>query len=479
MQAQREKLKQRIILAEKEAALKRTEDSYRFGFHLMPPAGWMNDPNGLCYYQGRYHVFYQYSPLDAHRGQIFWGHFSSPDLLSWTQHPVFLFPTDAWDQNGVYSGSALAEADRLYLYYTGNVKHPGNYDYIYEGRGHNVGLAVTRDGIRADSNLCLLENKDYPAGLSCHVRDPKVFCFEGHYYMVLGARTREDIGEILVFASEDRLHWNHINTIRTPEPFGFMWECPDLFCLDGQWIVMTSPQGIAHEDCRFQNVYSCGYFPLYGDFRSAYTLGEYQELDAGFDFYAPQTFEAPDGRRILLGWMGMPDADYTNPTADQSGWQHGMSVPHELHWNGRQLLQTPIRELMQLRTGQSCHSFDGSFCIQTGAMAEFRIENRGSFLQLSIGNAAELSWSDGLFTLHLSQEAGFGRVCRHVRIRELKELQILMDTSSLELFLQNGEHVMSTRFYPQNAEKYSRTLTLNGSGSIQLYELKPMKTDWI
>ena len=79
---------------------------------------------------------------------------------------------------------------------------------------------------------------------------------------------------------------------------------------------------------------------MYGDFRSEYTLGDYQELDAGFDFYAPQTFEAPDGRRILLGWMGMPDADYTNPTADWSGWQHGMSVPRALHWNGEQTMTT-------------------------------------------------------------------------------------------------------------------------------------------
>ncbi len=95
MQTKREELKQKILKAEAEAGAQRAKDPYRFGFHLMPPSGWMNDPNGLCWYQGEYHVFYQYSPLDAHRGQIFWGHWSSPDMLSWTQHPVFLYPTDA------------------------------------------------------------------------------------------------------------------------------------------------------------------------------------------------------------------------------------------------------------------------------------------------------------------------------------------------------------------------------------------------
>lgn len=81
----------------------------------------------------------------------------------------------------------------MYLYYTGNVKHPGNFDYIKEGRGHNVCLAVSKDGVTLDSKQCLLTNRDYPAGLTCHVRDPKVFAYEGRYYMVLGAarwRTR-------------------------------------------------------------------------------------------------------------------------------------------------------------------------------------------------------------------------------------------------------------------------------------------------
>lgn len=158
----------------------------------------------------------------------------------------------------------LAEDDALYLYYTGNVKHPGDYDYIYEGRGHNVGLAITKDGILPDSNQCILENKDYPDDLSCHVRDPKVWKMDGKYYMVLGARTRQDKGELLIFESTDKYNWKHINVIKTENDMGYMWECPDIFCVDGQWIVMTSPQGMQPHDDIGQNVYSCGYFPLKG-----------------------------------------------------------------------------------------------------------------------------------------------------------------------------------------------------------------------
>ena len=117
--------------------------------------------------------------------------------------------------------------------------------------------------------------------------------------MVLGARTREDRGEVLVLSSSDKRRWRHINTITTPEPFGYMWECPDLFQLDGQWFLLVSPQGIP---C--QNVYGCGFFALHGDFRGECTLGDYHPLDGGFDYYAPQSF-ADGERRLQFGWKAL------------------------------------------------------------------------------------------------------------------------------------------------------------------------------
>lgn len=81
------------------------------------------------------------------------------------------------------------------------------------------------------------------------MRDPKVFALDGRYYMVLGARTLDDHGEVLVFESADKLHWNHINTITTPEPFGYMWECPDLFELDGQWFWRYRPRALPARTC--------------------------------------------------------------------------------------------------------------------------------------------------------------------------------------------------------------------------------------
>ena len=194
MNALQRDLKKLVPLVESLGKETVAADPHRQRFHLQPPVGWLNDPNGLCVYSGQYHAFFQYGPFDVNGGVKHWGHAVSTDLLHWEQLPVMLYPDEPFDCHGAYSGSALVEDGTMYLYYTGNVKHPGNFDYIKEGRGHNVCLAISKDGVTLDSKQCLLTNRDYPAGLTCHVRDPKVFAYEGRYYMVLGARTLEEDG---------------------------------------------------------------------------------------------------------------------------------------------------------------------------------------------------------------------------------------------------------------------------------------------
>ena len=421
---------------EQEDGPRAAANPFRQRFHLMPPVGWMNDPNGLCRCGEWYHVFYQYGPFDPTGGVKMWGHYRSRDLLHWEQLPPMLYPDQPWDIHGVYSGSALVEDGTLYLYYTGNVKFSGDYDYITAGRGHNTALAVSRDGVTVESNELLLENKDYPSDLTCHVRDPKVWAQDGKYYMVLGARTKDDRGELLVYESADKRNWQHINTLTTTEPFGYMWECPDLFCLDGQWFLQCSPQGVKQRGNRFQNVYTCGYFPLEGDFRGEYTLGAFQEMDCGFDFYAPQTFV--DGeRRVQIGWMGMPDAPYTNPTAEQ-GWQHCLTVPCLLRRDGKRLLRTPVPEIDALR-GKHAAPEDASVFDM-----ECRTEKQG---RLVIRGSAVIEWEEGLLRLTIDG-GGAGRTVRCAEVGEVQTLRVLADVSSLEIFVNGGEQVLSTRYYP-------------------------------
>ena len=446
MNALQRDLKKLVPLVESLGKADVEADPYRQQFHLQPPVGWLNDPNGLCVYGGQYHAFFQYGPFDVTGGVKHWGHAVSKDLLHWEPLPVMLYPDEPFDCHGVYSGSALIEGTEMYLYYTGNVKHPGDFDYIKQGRGHNVCLAVSHDGKTVASKQCLLYNKDYPAGLTCHVRDPKVFVYEGKYYMVLGARTLEDKGEVLVLESTDKLHWNHINTLTTPEPFGYMWECPDLFCLDGQWYLAVSPQGI-----QCQNIYGCGYFAVYGDWRAHCTLGEFHEMDAGFDYYAPQSFVDENGRRIQIGWMGMPDADYGNAPTVAHGWQHCFTVPRLLTKgeNGT-LLQTPVPELdarrsaaaLTLRNGEEA-SLSPCFDLTAAPAGDFA---------LTVARGVELVYTeqDSTCVLQFTDPAqASGRTQRRTKLSApCRSVRVVGDRSSLEIFLNDGAAVFSTRYYP-------------------------------
>lgn len=446
MNALQRDLKKLVPLVESLGKANVEADPHRQQFHLQPPVGWLNDPNGLCVYGGQYHAFFQYGPFDVTGGVKHWGHAVSKDLLHWEPLPVMLYPDEPFDCHGVYSGSALIEGTEMYLYYTGNVKHPGDFDYIKQGRGHNVCLAVSHDGKTVASKQCLLYNKDYPAGLTCHVRDPKVFAYEGKYYMVLGARTLEDKGEVLVLESTDKLHWNHINTLTTPEPFGYMWECPDLFCLDGQWYLAVSPQGI-----QCQNIYGCGYFAVYGDWRAHCTLGEFHEADFGFDYYAPQSFVDENGRRIQIGWMGMPDADYGNAPTVAHGWQHCFTVPRLLTKgeNGT-LLQTPVPELdarrsaaaLTLRNGEEA-SLSPCFDLTAAPAGDFA---------LTVAHGVELVYTeqDSTCVLQFTDPAqASGRTQRRTKLSApCRSVRVVGDRSSLEIFLNDGAAVFSTRYYP-------------------------------
>ena len=445
MNALQRDLKKLVPLVESLGKANVESDPHRQQFHLQPPVGWLNDPNGLCIYGGQYHAFFQYGPFDVTGGVKHWGHAVSSDLLNWEQLPVMLYPDEPFDCHGVYSGSALVEGTEMYLYYTGNVKHPGDYDYIKQGRGHNVCLAVSHDGRTAASKQCLMYNKDYPSELTCHVRDPKVFTYEGRYYMVLGARTVEDKGEVLVMESTDKLHWSHINTLTTPEPFGYMWECPDLFCIDGQWYLAVSPQGI-----QCQNIYGCGYFAVYGDWRGEYTLGEFHEMDAGFDYYAPQSFVDDTGRRIQIGWMGMPDADYGNAPTVAHGWQHCMTVPRVLTNGGNgTLLQDPVPEL-KARRSAARKLADGAEALFSPCF-DLTAAPAGDFT-LTVAQGVELVYTekDCVCILRFTSPAmADGRTERRTRLAEpCRSLRVVGDRSSLEIFLNGGAAVFSTRYYP-------------------------------
>nr|WP_295266463.1 glycoside hydrolase family 32 protein [uncultured Blautia sp.] len=464
---------------EETAATERELQKSRLTHHLMPPTGWLNDPNGLCYFKGRYHVFFQYAPFDVNGGLKFWGHYSSEDMINWKYEGTSLFPDSVNDCHGVYSGSALVDEDKMHLFFTGNVKLEGDYDYINNGREASTLHIVSEDGVHFGRKEVAIHCNDYPDAYTCHIRDPKVWKDGDTYRMVLGGRKKGDHGAVLFYRSPDLKNWEFDKELTTEDAFGYMWECPDFFELSGEKILSTSPQGLFHEKTRFQNIYQSGYFILQDD---AVKAENFREWDMGFDFYAPQTFEDARGRRILIGWMGMPDADddYTNPTAEQENWQHCLTVPREVTLKNGMLYQWPVEEMNHIR-GEAVELTDAGLNgtgIEMAQPFDLETEVQGEKIWVSFCEELLLDYADGMAKLSFSGKAGAGRSERYAQIPsgELHDIRILADTTAVEIYLNGGEVVFSTRYYPQEQTQKIEIQAEHIDGKI--YKLNSMTVSY-
>lgn len=461
-------------ILEKEEAFWEEKDSakYRLTHHLTPPAGWMNDPNGLCFFKGKYHVFFQYSPFTPEGGLKFWGHYTSENLRDWVYEGTALYPDSPYDCHGAYSGSALEHDGEMHIFYTGNVKlEDKKYDYIHNGRKSAVIYVKSSDGIQLEAKHPVLDGRDYPRDYTCHVRDPKVWIQDGSWRMILGGRKKKDKGAALLYRGEDPLHWKFEREITTKDVFGYMWECPDLFTLEGMPVLSVSPQGVAHEEYQFQNLYQSGYFlldPFWEETEAE--LQGFQEWDMGFDFYAPQTFQDNKGRRLLIAWMGMPGEcmEYKNPTLKE-GWQHCMTVPRELKLSGNRIFQYPAREITELRKKEVRIGPEPRI---VRAPFDMELSFEDGWVFLDIGGNLFLEYKDGTVSLRLPQQAGAGRRERKARLWGLKSLRVLADVSAAEIYLNQGELVFSTRYYPENMDQRIQIQAKACQGKV--WEMSPM-----
>jgi beta-fructofuranosidase len=274
--------------------------------------------------------------------------------------------------------------------------------------------------------------------------------------MVQGARRSDDVGEILLFHADDLDRWTLAKRLTTDKPFGFMWECPDYFDLtdkagETHHILSTSPQGLSGGAWDRRNVYQSGFFELSAPIQEDSSFSGFTLWDAGFDFYAPQTFEADDGRRILIGWMGMPDTpDITNLTI-ADGWQHCFTLPREISFEDGQVVQRPIRELAAHRTDEQ--SAQGSFVDMGTPAFDCEIENANQPFTATIAHELRLSWDGHVFRMAFEDPSmdsvGAGRTERFEELPELSGLRIVTDASSVEVFLEGVPYTFSTRFYPK------------------------------
>ena len=429
-----------------------TNPRYRQAFHIMTPGGWLNDPNGVCYFKGYYHVFYQFNPYSAEWGPMHWGHVRSKDLLHWEQLPIALTPGDPEDTGGCFSGSAIVKDDRLYLIYTGHHYYRADdLDHFWE----NQNVAYSDDGIhftKAEANPVI----EAPADNTQDFRDPKVWEHNGKYYLVVGgSQTKGHLGRLLFYESTDLLHWQFrgpIGQASASQDEGFMWECPDTFRLNGADVTLFSPMGMQNRGHAFLNENPASYFVGHLDYQTAtYRTDEpFHSADSGHNFYATQTFLAPDGRRIMWAWMS-PFAEKMAEQAD--GWAGCLTMPRELTLKNGRLCQAPIQEFTALRQKKdlaselTLNSTAQTLALKDAQHSEVILKGLTGVpliwqLADEQGSLITLTYQNGELTL-----AARDKDLRYAACPRLTALHFFVDTSSVEIFVNDGETTFTERFY--------------------------------
>lgn len=379
------------------------DNEYRPRFHFTPLKNWINDPNGLLWHKGEYHLFFQHNPYGTKWGHMSWGHAVSTDLLNWSELPVAI----AEDEDGaIFSGSAVSDGDEIVAIYT---RHTDTQQTQCIARSSDNG----RTFIKYENNPVLDEGKK-------DFRDPKVFRYRDHWIMCVAQPFDRQIS---FYKSFDLANWQHLSNFGPSAAVNGIWECPDLFPLEinGRevWVLIVSlnPGGL----------YGSGTQYFVGDFDGEnfsplYSTSEPRWLDFGKDNYAGVTFNSePNGRRIFIGWMANWLDVKDHP---ETPWTCQMTVPRILgltHYQGELVVtQHPIREA----TYEIFEAIPESGSIElTGfATVGYNADRKVIFI-----NAYEAPYEP---------------------IDQKIHLKVVVDNSSIELFTADGVRSISLSVFP-------------------------------
>lgn len=304
--------------------------------HLKAPGDWINDPNGFIYFNGMYHLFYQYFPYGPRWGTMHWGHAVSADLVHWEHIGIALFPTKPYDRNGVFSGSAIEKDGKMNVYYTAELYGGINeYDIHLPDDSPSIqsqAMIVSEDGITFDNyngkKVIIPPVEDTEIGDPADCRDPKVWKCGNKYYMVLGSTHHSETGVLVLYRSDDAENWEYLNRVQD-KSLGRILECPDLFKVDGQWLLVCSPIGITSEGKGYESQATVRCVDFNPNTGEVTLRDEYGYLDYGLDIYAPQSNIDEMGRRVVISWVRMPapKSAKTNSAAQGKDWNGVMTLP--------------------------------------------------------------------------------------------------------------------------------------------------------
>lgn len=462
------------------------DDFHRPIFHYLPPANWINDPNGVIQWQGRYHLFFQYNPDAAIHRNMHWGHAVSDDLIHWQDLPIALAPTpNSPDEAGIFSGSAINNNGQPVIFYTG--VRGSNYEE--QNQCMAIGSPDLLHWEKHPSNPVIAEVPE-EAGQNTDFRDPFVWQGPDGWYMLVGSGIVDRGGTVFLYHSTDLVNWTYLHPLLTgqKEKNGAIWECPNFFQIDAErWVLIIS----AHTGYAVGTV--------------KYFVGTYQnrqftpihsgDLDMAY-LYAPLTLEDDQGRRLMWGWLreGRPEAVHA-----KAGWAGVQSIPRQLSLDTQnRLLMEPVTELNAIHgTEHAWPKFalsDESLVNLRGwafdIWAEFAVEPNGQ-LKFSVACSpagdeyteiiydaqhGELSVNREFSSKSTAVEKDNHVMPHLLDENETLELRILLDGSTLEV-IANKRTSIATRIYPTQRE--SDNLRLTGHGvRVEVLKIYEMPSIW-
>lgn len=432
-------------------------------FHLEPDVGLLNDPNGLIQYKGIYYVFFQWNRFEKNHTYKEWGLFTSKNLIDWSFKGSAIIPDQEYDFNGVYSGSSYVIKDKLYIFYTGNKKYDNE-------RKSSQCLAISNNGRNFLKKGIIINT---PIKYSEHFRDPKIFAGKNKdFFLVIGAQTKQTkLGAIALYHSFDGENWQYMGSLATSNTYQ-MIECPDMFRMGDEYILFYCPQYRDNEkDIPLKS------FSVYKLIDLDETTGEiddknldenYFMMDYGFDFYAPQTFEDDKKRRILWAWMSRMNDEEEKAFAKLQDSIHCLTMPREILLEKNRLYQRPVKELYNL-LGQD-------IIIRKCDDDQFNILNDKHTVYLKLENFEEdknIDWIiEDEFKINYNFEKMEFSIYRlnwltnswdkkSCKLEKIIDMELWIDNSSIEIFINEGEKVFSSRIYRKH-EKISISGNLCG-----------------
>lgn len=426
--------------------------------HIEMPFGLVNDPNGLSYFNGKYHIFYQWNPFGCEHKTKHWALVKTTDFVNFTKPEIILKPEDWFDKNGCYSGGAYVKDDILKLFYTGNVKNEKD-----ERESYQCIVDYNKDGSFEKRGPIIPKQPD---GYTAHFRDPMIFVNEGIYYMVLGVQRENLTGAALIYKSDDIEKWELVGELETNmKDFGYMWECPNIIKVnDDKYAFLFSPQGLEAEEFKNQNIYQSGYVIGNLDFKvpQLKNHSEFKEIDMGFDFYAPQVFTHND-KNIMIGWVGMPDKDSEYPSGENGGWMFPLTLPRVLEYKDNVLYQKPLKEVENLREKQIVSvkdlnineysldldsrniEIDLELLLEESTFIDFKFVFRDEYINLTYNK------ENGVCIIYRNNMKLGGKGIRKFKLNVDKTLKLHMfiDNSVMEIYYQEGLETTTLMYFPK------------------------------